>query len=95
MSKKFWNSLPSDLKTDVKQAMKEATAKERAYAQELNIEQLNKIKAYAEKTGKLQIHTLSKTQIQAWKDAVSPIYPQFYSDKKIGKDLILGALHAN
>jgi len=95
MSKKFWNSLPSDLKTDVKQAMKEATAKERIYAQELNTEQLNKIKAYAEKTGKLQIHTLSKAQIQAWKDAVSPIYPQFYSDKKIGKDLILGALHAN
>ena len=93
MSKKFWKSLPADLQADVKQAMKEATAKERELAQELNIKQFNKIKEYADKTGRLKIHTLSKEQIQAWRDAVSPIYSKFYSNKKIGKDLIEAAIN--
>ena len=93
MSKKFWNSLPADLQADVKQAMKEATAKERELAQELNDSQFAKIKEYAEKTGKLKIHNLNKEQIQAWRDAVSPIYSKFYDDKKIGKDLIEAAIN--
>lgn len=88
MSKKFWKSLPSDLQANVKQAMKEATAKEREYAQELNDSQFAKIKEYAEKTGKLKIHTLTDEQKEAWRKAVSKIYPEFYSDKTIGKDLI-------
>jgi C4-dicarboxylate-binding protein DctP len=93
MSKKFWKSLPSNLQANVKQAMKEATAKERIYAEELNTKQFNLIKDYANKTGKLKIHYLNKAQIQAWRDAVSTIYPQFYDKKKIGKDLIQGAIN--
>ncbi|MCV6608975.1 MAG: TRAP transporter substrate-binding protein [Campylobacterales bacterium] len=94
MSKKFWKSLPRDLQGKVVQAMNEATEKERMWAEELNNEQLAKIKAYAKKTGKLDVHVLSKKEVQAWKDAVSPIYSKFYSKKKIGKDLIEGALEA-
>ena len=93
MSKRFWKSLPSDLQANVKQAMKDATAQERIFAEELNTKQLGEIRAYAKKTGKLQIHTLSNAQMQVWKDAVSPIYSKFYSKKKIGKDLIEGALN--
>jgi len=93
MSKKFWKSLPADLQANVKQAMKEATAKEREYAQELNDSQFAKIKEYAEQTGKLKIHTLSDEQRNAWREAVSKIYPKFYSDKVIGKDLIEGAIN--
>ena len=92
MSKKFWNSLPADLKKDVKQAMKEATAKERQYAIELNNSQFAKIKAYADKTGKLKIYNLTPEQRAAWEKVESKIYPQFYSPKKIGKDLIQAAL---
>jgi C4-dicarboxylate-binding protein DctP len=88
MSKKFWNKLPDNLKANVKQAMKDATAKEREYAEELNTKQFNLIKEYADKTGKLKIHNLTKDQIQAWREAVSKIYPEFYDPKKIGKDLI-------
>lgn len=90
-SKKFWNSLPNDLQEDVKLAMKLATEKEREYAQELNNEQLEKIKEYAQKTGKLTIHTLTPEQKAAWKKAVSKIYPKFYDKKKIGEDLIKSA----
>jgi len=93
MSKKFWNSLPKDLQAKVTQAMNEATAQERIWAEELNNSQLKKIQEYAKTTGKLNIHTLNKEQLKAWKDAVSPIYSKFYDKKKIGKALIEGALN--
>jgi C4-dicarboxylate-binding protein DctP len=93
MSKKFWKSLPADLQANVKQAMKEATAKEREYAQELDKEQFEKIKEYAKKTGKLEIFTLTPEQKEAWRKAVSVIYPKFYDKNKIGKDLIEGAIN--
>ncbi len=93
MSKKFWDSLPADLQADVKQAMKEATAKERELAIELDKSQFAEIEKYAKETGKLKIHTLNKEQVQAWRDAVSKIYPEFYDPKKIGKDLIEAAIN--
>ncbi len=93
MSKKFWNSLPKDLQKNVVQAIHEATAKEREYAQELNDAQFAKIKDYAEKTGKLEIIKLTPEQRAAWKKAVSKIYPEFYDEDKIGKDLIEGAIN--
>jgi C4-dicarboxylate-binding protein DctP len=93
MSKKFWKSLPSDLQANVKQAMKEATAQERIFAAELDKKQLGLIEEYAKSTGKLQIHQMSSEQTEAWKKAVSPIYSKFYSKKKIGKELIEGAIN--
>ncbi len=91
MSKKFWDSLPDDLKEAVKQAMKEATAKEREYALELDKSQFAKIKEYADKTKKLEITVLSEEQRDAWKKVMSTIYPEFYDPKLIGKDLIEAA----
>ncbi len=93
MSKKFWESLPADLQANVTQAMKEATAKERVWAEELNNSQFAKIEEYAKTSGKLEIHKLTPEQIQAWRDAVSPIYSQFYDDALIGKSLIDGAIN--
>jgi len=93
MSKKFWDSLPKDLQEAVKQAMKEATAKEREWAAELDKEQFNKIQEYAKKTGKLKIYHLNDEQKKAWKDVMSKIYPKFYDKDKIGKDLIEAALN--
>ena len=88
MSKKFWNSLPAELQANVTQAMNEATEKERQYAAELNDSQFELIKEYAKKTGKLEINELTAEQKEAWRNAVSKIYPEFYSDRKIGKELI-------
>ncbi|PLY09885.1 MAG: C4-dicarboxylate ABC transporter [Arcobacter sp.] len=92
VSKKFWESLPSELRKDVAQAMIEATKKEREYAQELNDSQFDKIKEYAKTTGKLEIFELTTEQRNDWKKAVSKIYPEFYDEDLIGKDLIEGAL---
>ncbi len=86
MSKKFWNRLPANLKKVVLEAMKEATAKERVWAKELNNDQLQKIKEYAKKTGKLEIDTLTPAQRELWVKKLRSIYPKFYDT--IGKDLI-------
>jgi len=94
MSKKFYNSLPKDLQEDVKQAMKEATAKERELASQLDKEQFNKIKEYADKSGKLKIYKLDDKQKAAWRAAMEKIYPEFYDKDKIGKDLIEAAKKA-
>ena len=94
MSKKFYNSLPKDLQEDVKQAMKEATAKERELASQLDKEQFNKIKEYADKSGKLKIFKLNDKQKAAWRAAMEKIYPEFYDKDKIGKDLIEAAKKA-
>ncbi|HGZ70444.1 MAG TPA: DctP family TRAP transporter solute-binding subunit [Nitratifractor sp.] len=91
MSKKFYNSLPKELQDAVQQAMKEATAKEREFAAQLDKEQLGKIKEYADKTKKLEIFTLSDEQKAAWKKVMSTIYPEFYDNGVIGKDLIEAA----
>lgn len=92
MSEKFWNSLTPELQKNVQQAINEATAKERQYAEELNTKQFNEIKEYAKKTGKLEIFTLNKEQKEAWRKAVSKIYSEFYDNSVIGKELIHEAL---
>lgn len=92
-SKRFWNKLPKDLQAKVAQAMDEATQKEREMAKELEDEFLLKIKAYATKTGKLTIHTLSPEQSDAFRKAMTPIYSDFYGT--IGEDLIKKAQSTN
>jgi C4-dicarboxylate-binding protein DctP len=66
--------------------MEEATEKERQWAEELNQEQLQKIREYAQKTGKLEIISLTPEQRKVWEKQLKSIYPKFYST--IGKDLI-------
>jgi C4-dicarboxylate-binding protein DctP len=93
MSKKFWNSLPDDLKVAVKQAMKEATAEERKLAVELDKSQFAEIEKYAKETKKLEITVLTPEQANAWRKVMGTIYPKFYDPKVIGKDLIEAAIN--
>jgi len=79
MSKKFWDSLPDDLKSIIKQAVKDATIKERIWAKELNKKQLEKIKKYAKNTKKLKIYYLTPKEQKLWKERLKSIYPKFYS----------------
>jgi C4-dicarboxylate-binding protein DctP len=92
MSKAFWKKLPDNLKAVVKEAFKEATAKERIWAKQLNDSQLAKIQEYAKKTGKLEIDTLTPGQRKLWEEKLRAIYPKFYGI--IGKDLIEKAIKA-
>jgi C4-dicarboxylate-binding protein DctP len=94
MSKKFWDSLPDDLKANVKQAMKEATAEERKLAVELDKSQFAQIEKYAKDTKKLEITVLTAEQRAAWQKVMGTIYPKFYDNAVIGKDLIVAAQKA-
>ncbi len=86
ISRDFWQNLPYDLKENIKEALQEATFKERIWAKELNNKQLQKIKAYAKKTGKIKINYLSSKQKKIWIKKLRRIYPEFYDT--IGKKLI-------
>jgi C4-dicarboxylate-binding protein DctP len=86
MSKRFWDKLPANLKPKIIQAMNEATVYERKEAAALEGQFLAKIKAYAKKTGKLKIYTLTTAQREAWRKAMVKIYPKFYG--VIGENLI-------
>jgi C4-dicarboxylate-binding protein DctP len=92
MSEEFWNSLSPELQAKVNQAIKEATKKEREYANELNLVQLNEIRAYSKQTGNLEIFELNPSQLVKWREVVREIYPLFYDKNKIGKDLIKATL---
>lgn len=93
MSNKFWKSLPADLQANVKQALKEATEKEREYAVELDKIQLDEIKQYAKDSGRLEIITLTPEQKDAWRKAMQPVYHDKEIIEEIGQDLIDGALN--
>ncbi|PSM52201.1 TRAP transporter, substrate binding protein, DctP family [Campylobacter blaseri] len=91
VSEKFWKKLPKDLQEKVTQAMKEATAKEREMAKEMEDEFMAKIQDYAQKTQKIKIHTLSKEQRDEFKKKTETIYPEFYDS--IGENLIKKTLN--
>lgn len=86
VSKKFWKRLPKDLQEKVKQAMKEATAKEREMAQQMEDTFLKNVEDYAKKTGKIKIYTLTPEQRASFKKVTEKVYPMFY--ETIGEDLI-------
>ncbi len=59
--------------------MKEATAKERELAQALDKEQFEEIKKYAKIQENLKYLQLTDQQREAWREAESKIYPEFYN----------------
>ncbi len=89
MSKSFWNKFPANLKPKIIQAMNESTIYERKEAAKLESTFLAKIKAYAKKSGKLRIITLTPKEREAWRKIMVTIYPQFYG--VIGEDMIKAA----
>lgn len=86
MNENFWKKLPSDLKSMVLQAVKEATEFERMMASEDDRATLAKIEEYGRASGKLKVHRLNPDQQKTWQTTLEKIYPQFYS--VIGEDLI-------
>lgn len=73
MNEKFWNGLPPDIQTALKESMAEVTEWEQQLAKELNEEGLKEIKA----CGCMEIHYLSDKERQVWEEAFKPIYQKF------------------
>ena len=82
VNKKFWDGLPRDIRVQLEQAMKEATAYEKTIAQRDNDAALEAIRA----SGKTKVYTLSPQEQAEWRQALLPVQKQV--EGRIGKDLI-------
>ena len=82
VNKKFWDGLPRDIRDELEQAMREATAYEKTIAQRDNDAALEAIR----KTGKTKVYTLTPQEQADWRRALLPVQKQM--EARIGKDLI-------
>jgi len=82
VNKKFWDGLPSDVRGQLEQALREATNFEKAIAQRDNDRALEAIR----KSGRTTIYYLTPQEQAAWRQAMQPVYRQM--ENRIGRDLI-------
>jgi C4-dicarboxylate-binding protein DctP len=82
VNKKFWDGLPADIRTQLEQAMRDATTYEKAIAQRDNDLAMEAIR----KSGKTAIYELTPKEQTEWRAALLPVHKQMES--RIGKDLI-------
>ncbi len=81
-NKKFWDGLPADVRGQLEQAMKEATAYANKIAKEKNDEALAAVKA----SGKTQIYALTPQERLGLKKAMMKSHKEMES--RIGKEVI-------
>lgn len=82
VNKKFWDSLPTDVRGQLDTAMKEATVYANKIAKEENDKDLESVK----KSGKTQVYVPTKEERAAFKKALVPVHAKMAD--RIGKDLI-------
>ncbi|MBW8900519.1 MAG: TRAP transporter substrate-binding protein [Massilia sp.] len=82
VNKKFWDGLPRDVREELEQALREATAFEKTIAQRDNDAALELIR----KTGKTKVYTLTPQEQADWRRALLPVQKQM--EGRIGKNLI-------
>ena len=82
VNKKFWEGLPSDVRGQLEQAMREATDFEKAIAQRDNDRALAAIR----QSGRTTVYYLTPQEQAAWRRAMLPVYRQM--ENRIGRDLI-------
>lgn len=82
VNKKFWDGLPSSVRSNLEDAMRDATRYANTIAHQENEAALEAIR----KTGKTTIYALSEKEREAWRQALIPVHKEMES--RIGKDLI-------
>jgi C4-dicarboxylate-binding protein DctP len=82
VSQDFWKGLPTDIRTQISDALKEATAANRRYAAKADSDDRKKI----EKAGYAKIVPLSAAERSALRKATAPVWKQFRG--KIGGKLL-------
>jgi len=81
-NKKFWDTLPADVKAPLARAVKESTDFFNDTAEKDNADALEKIKA----SGKVQVHILTEEEKKAWVAKLMPVHKEMQS--RFGKDFI-------
>jgi C4-dicarboxylate-binding protein DctP len=82
VNRKFWNSLPADLRLTLERCLADATRKNDDEAEKLNALALTKVKQFK---GTI-VHTLSASEVELWRKALEPVHRRMES--RISKDLI-------
>lgn len=82
VNKKFWDSLPGDIRSQLDTAMKEATIYANKIAKEENDKDLESVK----RSGKTQVYVPTKEERAAFKQALLPVHAKMAD--RIGKSLI-------
>ncbi|WP_083457956.1 TRAP transporter substrate-binding protein [Herbaspirillum hiltneri] len=82
VNKKFWESLPPDVRGQLESAMKDATRYANAIAQQENEDALAAIKA----SGKTKVYYLTDAEKAEWRKALLPVHKSMES--RVGKELI-------
>lgn len=82
VNKKFWDGLPSGIRSALEDAMKEATHYANAIAQKENDAALEAIR----QSGKTAIHVLTEQEKAEWRKVLTPVYKEM--EGRIGKSLI-------
>jgi len=88
VNKAFWEGLPTDVRSALTQAMKEATAFEREIAQRDNDDSLAKVIAAKTTT----VYELTPAERTEWQKVLLPVHKEF--EDVIGKDLLQSAYDA-
>ncbi|MCF4128137.1 TRAP transporter substrate-binding protein [Methylobacterium sp. SyP6R] len=81
-NKKFWDGLPSEIRTELDKAMTEATAYANQVADKDNADALDEMK----KSGRTTFIELTPDEKAAWKAALEPVTADMA--KRVGKDVI-------
>ncbi len=81
-NKKFWNSLPDDVRAQLDRAVKETTEFFNVTAAKDNADAMDKIKA----SGKTEIHVLTEAERKAWIAKLMPVHTEMQS--RFGKEFI-------
>ncbi|GGJ91367.1 DctP family TRAP transporter solute-binding subunit [Pseudomonas matsuisoli] len=86
---KFWNGLPTDVRSELEKVVDEVTVEVNRQAEALNEE----ARKHIVESGRNEFVTLTPEQREAWREAVRPAWKAF--EKDIGPELIEAAQAAN
>jgi len=81
-NKKFWDALPTDIRTALEGALREATEFENRLSLQDNEESIAKVKA----SGRCNVYVLTAEEQAAWRRALLPVHREM--EGRIGKPLI-------
>ena len=82
VNKKFWDGLPSGIRTALEEAMRDATKYANAIAQKENEEAMEAIR----KSGRTTIYVLSEKEKEEWRRALLGVHKEM--EPRIGKELL-------
>lgn len=88
-STEFWDSLPDDIRVEMKKAMDEAIA----FGNKVAYDQAIEVRKQVEASGRTKVIDLTPEERAQWVEAMKPVWAKF--EGEIGKDIIDAAVASN